>query len=70
MLTLAKVIERLLGLGNPNSSLLQDCYVSLMETSVRLKEVQGEEENDKGDDEEADDEEDDDEESEDDDDEV
>ncbi|KAJ4721925.1 importin beta-like SAD2-like [Melia azedarach] len=69
VLTLAKVIERLLGLGNPNSSLLQDCYVSLMETSVRLKEVQGEEENDKGDDEEADDEEDDDEESEDDDDE-
>lgn len=67
MLTLAKVVERLLGLGNPGSSLLQDCYASLMEAAVQLKEVQEEEENDEGDDEEAEDEEDDNEESEDDD---
>ncbi|GAY35579.1 hypothetical protein CUMW_017160 [Citrus unshiu] len=67
VLTLAKVVERLLGLGNPGSSLLQDCYASLMEAAVQLKEVQEEEENDEGDDEEAEDEEDDNEESEDDD---
>lgn len=67
MLTLAKVVERLLGLGNPGSSLLRDCYASLMEAAVQLKEVQEEEENDEGDDEEAEDKEDDNEESEDDD---
>ncbi|KAH9766422.1 Importin N-terminal domain-containing protein [Citrus sinensis] len=67
VLTLAKVVERLLGLGNPGSSLLQDCYASLMEAAVQLKEVQEDEENDEGDDEEAEDEEDDNEESEDDD---
>ncbi|KAH9684059.1 Importin N-terminal domain-containing protein [Citrus sinensis] len=67
VLTLAKVVERLLGLGNPGSSLLRDCYASLMEAAVQLKEVQEEEENDEGDDEEAEDKEDDNEESEDDD---
>ncbi|KAJ0034879.1 hypothetical protein Pint_24242 [Pistacia integerrima] len=67
VLTLAKVVERLLGLGNPGGNLLQDCYASLMEASVRLKEVQEETENDEEDDEAEDEDEDDDEESQDDD---
>uniref|UniRef100_A0A5B7BY10 Importin N-terminal domain-containing protein n=1 Tax=Davidia involucrata TaxID=16924 RepID=A0A5B7BY10_DAVIN len=44
VITLAKVVERLLMLGNLHSGLLRDCFVSLMEASVRLKEVQEEEE--------------------------
>ncbi|KAL5849056.1 hypothetical protein ACOSQ4_007069 [Xanthoceras sorbifolium] len=46
VLTLAKVIERMLGLGNPCGSMLRDCYASLMEVSMRLKELQEEIEND------------------------
>ncbi|XP_044500110.1 importin beta-like SAD2 homolog isoform X2 [Mangifera indica] len=45
VLTLTKVVERLLGLGSPGGNLLWDCYASLMEGSVRLKEVQEETEN-------------------------
>lgn len=39
------MVERLLGLGSPGGNLLWDCYASLMEGSVRLKEVQEETEN-------------------------
>ncbi|KAL6952985.1 hypothetical protein U1Q18_041395 [Sarracenia purpurea var. burkii] len=49
VMTLAKVIERLLTLENQRtgpSDLLQKCLSSLMEASVSLKEVQGEEEED------------------------
>ncbi|KAF8401236.1 hypothetical protein HHK36_012168 [Tetracentron sinense] len=45
VMTLVKVIERLLGIiGDPGSGLLRDCFVSLMEAAIRLKEVQEEEE--------------------------
>ncbi|XP_059632005.1 importin beta-like SAD2 homolog [Cornus florida] len=43
VMALVKVVERLLKLGNLGSGLLQECFTSLMEASVRLKEVQGEE---------------------------
>lgn len=52
-MALAKVIERLLGQGNQDNDLLQDCFTSLMEASMQLKELQEE-----GDDEEAEDDED------------
>ncbi|OVA16680.1 Importin-beta [Macleaya cordata] len=46
VMTLVKVVERLLGCtGAPNSGLLQDCFVSLMEAFLRLKQLQKEEEN-------------------------
>ncbi|KAM7257151.1 hypothetical protein ACFE04_012892 [Oxalis oulophora] len=69
VMSLAKVMEQLLGAGNPNGSLLQECFASLMEASVRLKEMQeaeGEDSDDNG--ESEDDNDDDDEEEEDDDD--
>lgn len=59
---LAQVVERLLGLGKPNGGLLRDCFTSLLEASVRLKEMQKEkEEEDDGEAENDDDDDDDDE---------
>ncbi|KAK3190206.1 hypothetical protein Dsin_029767 [Dipteronia sinensis] len=58
VLTLTKVVERMLGLGNPGGSLLQDSYASLMEMSVRLKQLQEQTENDEEEEEEAEDEDD------------
>lgn len=66
VMTLAKVVERLLGLGNPDGGLLLKCFSSLMEASVRLKGVQDEKEED----EEAEDDEDEDEDENDDDDDT
>ncbi|XP_057476826.1 LOW QUALITY PROTEIN: importin beta-like SAD2 homolog [Actinidia eriantha] len=71
VLTLAKVVERLLMLEIQRTNLLQKCFMSLMEASVSLREAQGEEEDDdeeSGDDQDAGDEEtdDDDEDSDDD----
>lgn len=63
VLTLAKVVERMLDLGNTGGSLLGDCCASLTEVSVRLKELQEETESDEDDEEDADDEDEDDEES-------
>lgn len=45
-LALAKVVERLLRLGNQGSTLLQECLISLMEASLKSLEEQGEEEED------------------------
>ncbi|XP_062109375.1 uncharacterized protein LOC133819997 [Humulus lupulus] len=42
VMTLAKIIERHLELGKPRDSLLEECFTSLMEASVRLKEIQEE----------------------------
>ncbi|XP_062182615.1 uncharacterized protein LOC133886794 [Phragmites australis] len=75
VLTLATVIERLLALSMGGIKVLQDCYVSLMESCIHLKEVEedGDNEDDddgaedlEDDDEEEEDTEDDDEDSEDD----
>ncbi|CAL5415195.1 unnamed protein product [Camellia sinensis] len=46
VMTLAKVVERLLTLENQKAGLLQKCFTSLMEASVSLKEAQGEEDDD------------------------
>ncbi|KAE9455022.1 hypothetical protein C3L33_13046, partial [Rhododendron williamsianum] len=46
VMTLAKVVERLLTQENNWSGLLQKCFISLMEASVSLKEAMGEEEDD------------------------
>jgi len=48
-MALAQVVERLLGLGKPSGVLLHDCFTSLLEASVRLKEVQEEKEEDEDD---------------------
>ncbi|GFZ13846.1 ARM repeat superfamily protein [Actinidia rufa] len=55
VLTLAKVVERLLMLEIQRTNLLQKCFMSLMEASVSLKEAQGEEDDDdeSGDDQDA-----------------
>lgn len=69
-MALAQVVERLLGLEKPSGVLLHDCFNSLLEASVRLKEVQEEKEEDEDDGQAEDDDDDDDvdnEESEDDD---
>lgn len=42
VLTLAKVVERLLKRENPRFGLLQSCFTSLLEASVRFKEAQEE----------------------------
>lgn len=42
VITLAKVIERLLEQGNSGGGLLRDCFSSLMEASIQLKEAQEE----------------------------
>lgn len=49
VLTLAAVIERLLALSMGGTKLLQDCYVSLMESCIHLKEVQEDGDDDDGD---------------------
>ncbi|XP_057959016.1 importin beta-like SAD2 homolog [Malania oleifera] len=59
VMALAKVVERLSELGNPGGRLIQDCFTSLMETCMRLKEVQKEEEEDYGEEAEDDDDDDD-----------
>ncbi|CAK9174135.1 unnamed protein product [Ilex paraguariensis] len=71
VLALAKVVERLLRVGKQGSGLLQDCFASLLEASVRLKQVQeeeeeGDEENEDEDEDDGDEDTDDDEDSEDD----
>lgn len=44
MLTLVKIVERLLGsISVGENSVLQECFVSLLELVIRLKEVQEEE---------------------------
>ncbi|XP_043710645.1 importin beta-like SAD2 [Telopea speciosissima] len=71
VMILTKVVERLLEqAGGPWSGLLQDCFVSLVEATIRLKEVQEEVDEDDGEDEddvdvETDEDDDDDEDSED-----
>lgn len=40
MLTLAKVVDRLLMLSATDSDLLLDCFVALMEVSLRLNDLQ------------------------------
>ncbi|KAF8644970.1 hypothetical protein HU200_066275 [Digitaria exilis] len=75
VLTLSTVIERLLVLNMGATKVLQDCYVSLIESCIQLKEIQEDGDNDDDDDgaedldddEEEEDSEDDDEDSEDDD---
>jgi hypothetical protein len=64
-MALAQVVERLLGLEKASGGLLHDCFTSLLEASVRLKEVQEEKEEDEDDEQDEDDDGDDDEESED-----
>lgn len=41
-MALAKIIERHLELGKPCGGFLEECFSSLMEASVRLKEIQEE----------------------------
>ncbi|GMY28006.1 importin beta-like SAD2 homolog isoform X1 [Fagus crenata] len=65
VMALAQVVERLLGLEKASGGLLHDCFTSLLEASVRLKEVQEEKEEDEDDEQDEDDDGDDDEESED-----
>lgn len=70
-MALAKVIEHFIGEGNQGSDLLLGCFTSLMEASIRLKELQEEDDNEGAeDDEDAGDEDTDDEDDDDDDDEV
>ncbi|CAM0874180.1 unnamed protein product [Alopecurus aequalis] len=72
VLTLATVIERLLALSMGGTKVLKDCYISLMESCIHLKDVQEDGDDDDGaededDDDEEEDSDDDDEDSEDDD---
>ncbi|XP_010270925.1 PREDICTED: importin beta-like SAD2 homolog isoform X1 [Nelumbo nucifera] len=70
VMTLAKVVERLLGpTGGPGGELVQDCFVWLMEAAIRLKEVQEEDEDENDGEEEKDEDETDDDDDDDDDDE-
>lgn len=68
VLTLSAVIEHLLFISMGGTKVLQDCYVSLMESCIQLKEVQ--EDGDNDDDDGAEDLDDDEEEDTEDDDEV
>ncbi|XP_030507161.2 importin beta-like SAD2 homolog [Cannabis sativa] len=43
VMALAKIIERHVESGKPRDSLLEECFTSLMEASVRFKEIQEEE---------------------------
>lgn len=72
VLTLATVIERLLALSMGGTKVLKDCYISLMESCIHLKDIQEDgddddeaEDDDDDDDEEEEDTDDDDEDSED-----
>lgn len=71
VMTLAKMIERLLVVGNPSDGLLRDCFNSLIETSVQLKgldeEMEDEQNDGESEDDDNDDDDDDDEEIQDDD---
>lgn len=49
ILTLATVIERLLALSMGGTKVLQDCYISLMESCIHLKDVQEDGDDDDGD---------------------
>nr|XP_023883800.1 uncharacterized protein LOC111996099 isoform X2 [Quercus suber] len=60
VMALAQVVERLLGLEKPSGVLLHDCFTSLLEASVRWKEVQEEKEEDEDDGQAEDDDDDDD----------
>lgn len=62
-MTLARLIEQLLKQGKSCDDSIQNCFTSLMEVSIQLKELQDE----KGDEEEDEDDEDEDEDSDDDD---
>ncbi|KAK3120729.1 hypothetical protein QOZ80_9AG0692950 [Eleusine coracana subsp. coracana] len=53
VLTLATVVERLLALSMGGTKVLQDCYVSLLESCIHLKEIEDDGDND--DDDEAED---------------
>ncbi|XVF28138.1 hypothetical protein REPUB_Repub15cG0003400 [Reevesia pubescens] len=55
VMTLVKMIERLLGVGNPSGGLLRDCFTSLIETSIQLKELDEEMEDDQNEEESEDD---------------
>ncbi|XP_022138528.1 importin beta-like SAD2 homolog isoform X2 [Momordica charantia] len=44
VMTLVKVVERIMELGKPKDDFLWKCFGSLMEASIRLKEVRGKEE--------------------------
>lgn len=68
MLTLAKVVDRLLMLSATDSDLLLDCFVALMEVSLRLNDLQEDSADDDDAHETDDDDDDDDSEDEDDDD--
>jgi Ran GTPase-activating protein (RanGAP) involved in mRNA processing and transport len=46
VLTLATVIERRLALSMGGNRVLQDCYVSLLESCIHLKEVEEDGDND------------------------
>ena len=46
MLTLSTVIEHLLVLSMVGTKVFQDCYVSLMESCIQLKEVEEDGDND------------------------
>lgn len=50
VLTLSTVIERLLVLNMGATKVLQDCYVSLIESCIQLKELQEDGDNDDDDD--------------------
>lgn len=46
-MALTQVVERMLGLGKPSGGLVRDCFTSLLEASVRLRQMQeGKEEDD------------------------
>ncbi|XP_022760759.1 importin beta-like SAD2 homolog isoform X3 [Durio zibethinus] len=55
VMTLVKMIERLLGVGIPSGGLLRDCFTSLIETSIQLKELDEEMEDEQNDEEYEDD---------------
>lgn len=57
-MTLLKMTERLLGVGNPSGGLLRDCFTSLIKTSIQLKELDEEMEEEENDEESEDDEDD------------
>lgn len=50
VLTLSTVINHLVSLSTGGTKLLQDCYASLMESCIQLKEVQDDGDNDDDDD--------------------
>ena len=55
VLTLSTVINHLMSLSMGGTKVLQDCYVSLMESCIQLKEVQDNGDNDDDEDEDTED---------------